>query len=679
MKRIILVSMLFCVFTSVMHLDAQWVRTYGGYFRDSAYSIQQTNDGGYIVAGCTKSFIADPHDMAASAFWVLKMDSIGDVEWERTYGGDDYEGANSIQQTRDGGYIVGGFTDPLYAQRRDFWVLKLASTGDIEWQRVYEKSGDDFETVIHQTRDDGYFITGYTQSLETGHSVWALKLTSTGDVEWQKSYGGSKYDSAYASQQTSDDGYIVVGQTASWGAGYCDFWVIKLSPTGEIEWENAYGGVAWDIANAVHQTSDDGYIVAGQTESFGAPYRDFWVIKLTSTGDVEWEHAYRVGSVWSGKSCIAHSAQQTVDGGYIVTGQVGGDIWALKLSSIGTIEWQYVYEASGHKTAVQQTGDGGYVIAGETSDRSAGEGDFLILKLLLDGSIDPSCKLRHTSDAMITDTYSSVESTLATSQDTDAVPLDTTVVPQDTNAIVSLCGPERDLAISAGKGGTTKPSPGMHTYYIGTEIRVEAVPYQSHRFNGWTGNVPAGHENDNPVTITMDSYKSITANFVIVQYTLTIAATTGGTTNPEPGDYVYAELTAVTITATPDSGYEFSGWSGDASGTENPITVTMDSDKSVTANFSVISSEEPPYTEPKKDGCFIATAAYGSPLHPHIDILREFRDKHLMTNKTGRTLVKLYYKYSPPIAKLIARNKAVKITIRIVLLPLVGLSCLMIH
>lgn len=166
-------------------------------------------------------------------------------------------------------------------------------------------------------------------------------------------------------------------------------------------------------------------------------------------------------------------------------------------------------------------------------------------------------------------------------------------------------------------------------------------------------------------------------DFVIDAYvTLTIFAEIGGTTIPSPDTYVHGVGTEVSVTAIANSEYEFSNWNGDASGTTNPITITMDSDKSVEANFkATVASEEPK----EKGGCFIATAAYGSSLHPHIYVLREFRDEHLMTNKFGRGLVKIYYRYSPPIARLIARNKALKITVRIALLPLVGLSFLTVH
>ena len=231
------------------------------------------------------------------------------------------------------------------------------------------------------------------------------------------------------------------------------------------------------------------------------------------------------------------------------------------------------------------------------------------------------------------------------------------------------------LIIEVGTGGGTDPIPGSYDYDPGTQVSITAIPDIGYRFSEWTGDVPSGLENDNPITITMDSNKSITANF-IHQYTLTISAGTGGTTNPAPGTYTHDPGAQVSVQAVPNSGYQFSVWTGDASGTTNLITITMDSDKSITANFKATAPSEEPK---KKGGCFIATATYGSSSHPRVDILRDFRDKYLMPSKLGRTLVNLYYKYSPFVAEVITKHKALKIIVRINLLPLVIFSYSMVH
>ncbi len=237
-----------------------------------------------------------------------------------------------------------------------------------------------------------------------------------------------------------------------------------------------------------------------------------------------------------------------------------------------------------------------------------------------------------------------------------------------------------NLNIFYSSGGTTTPDTGTHSYSFGTEVPITAFPDTGYRFAGWTGDVPQGHANDNPLLITVDSDKSITANF-IEQCTLTLSAGTGGTTDPVPGSHTYDKGTEVSVSATPDSGYRFTGWTGDVpGGYENviPVTITVDSDKSIAANFEAVSLDEEG-TAKKILSCFIASAAYGSPLHPHLDILRDFRDQYLMPSKFGRWLVERYYKYSPFVADFIAKHKPLKVIVRIHLLPLVIFSYSVVH
>ena len=234
-----------------------------------------------------------------------------------------------------------------------------------------------------------------------------------------------------------------------------------------------------------------------------------------------------------------------------------------------------------------------------------------------------------------------------------------------------------NLTITASNGGTTEPAPGNYTYDSGTEVSIRAIPDAQYIFTGWSGSVPQGHENNNPLSITMDSHKSITANFVR-QYTLTIASGTGGTTEPSAGSYTYDSGTEVSIRAIPDTQYIFTGWSGNVPSYQtnsNPIEILLDSDKSIQANFATKGDG----SLGKKEGCFIATAACGSPLHPYVRILRDFRDTYLMPRKIGRVLVDVYYKYSPFVAGLISKHKALKVAVRISLLPLVVFSYSMLH
>ncbi|MBA7544871.1 hypothetical protein ES705_37232 [subsurface metagenome] len=360
-------------------------------------------------------------------------------------------------------------------------------------------------------------------------------------------------------------------------------------------------------------------------------------------------------------------------------------MWILKLSSTGDIEWEKIYALrsnGGGARSIQQTADRGYIVAGYTSSLGEGERDFLVLKLNPDGNIDPSCGFIEDSYALIGSTPVSPENTSVTPQNTDITPEDTDCSIRNTGVTANLlCGAqEYILTISATAGGTTDPVPGTHNYEDAAVAVIEAFPETDYRFLEWTGDIPAGRETDNPINITMDLDKSITANF-IAQYTLTIAAGTGGTTNPSPGDYTHDSGEQVSVQATADTGYEFNGWSGDASGTTNPIIIAMVSGISITANFAATPSEATGDGggSGKKGGCFIVTASCGSPLHPYVDILQDFRYKYLMSSKLGREMVELYYNYSPSVADFIAKYKALKVVVRMSLLPVIAFSYSMVN
>ena len=194
------------------------------------------------------------------------------AQWARTYG----EGLPTyikrcLQQTSDGGYVVLGEIGT------NVWIVKLDLDGDIQWQRTYGQGISVKAHSIQQTSDEGYIFAGYIFTSGSSDDVWIVKLDLDGDIEWQRTYGGSSIDKAYSIQQTSDGGYIVAGETWSLGANPYDFWILKLDSNGDIIWQRAYGGSGIERAYSIQQTSDGGYIVAGETAS------DLWVLKLDSS------------------------------------------------------------------------------------------------------------------------------------------------------------------------------------------------------------------------------------------------------------------------------------------------------------------------------------------------------------------------------------------------------------
>ena len=254
-------------------------KTYSGLDDNISYSIQQTTDGGYIVAGETYSFGAGFSDI-----WVLKLGSSGAMEWQKAYGGSDDDIVGAIQQTADGGYIVAGETYSFGAGNNDMLIFKINNDGTVAWQRTYGGAGSDAASSIQQTADGGYIVAGYT----TGGSnadAWVLKLGSDGAVAWQKAYGGSGDEVASSVRQTADGGYIVAGFTRSFGSGNADAWVLKLGSDGTVAWQKAYGGLGDDVANSIQPTEDGGFVFAGHTSSFGDGSIDAWLLKLNSSGE----------------------------------------------------------------------------------------------------------------------------------------------------------------------------------------------------------------------------------------------------------------------------------------------------------------------------------------------------------------------------------------------------------
>ena len=337
---------------NVSHSNQYWAKTYGGSSSDYANSIQQTTDGGYIVGGSTYSFGAGDADA-----WILKLDQDGAVTWQKTYGGSDRDYVDSIQQTTDGGYIAGGSTYSFGAGLSDFWILKLDQDGAVTWQKTYSSYND-----------------------------WGVNSDSVDSI-----------------QQTADGGYIVAGSSLEndeFGDDY-DFWILKLDANGDITWQKKYLWYDWIFINSIQQTLDGGYIVTGYLWNFYSeePNRfdsDIFVLKLNNSGNIIWDKFYDNGS-WE----YAYSIQQTSDGGFIVTGGTedsdAATTWIFKLTSNGDISWQKNYAGSGfyYTKSIHQTDDDGdnvrddgYIVVGSTStDYLDDDHDILVLKLNSSGNI----------------------------------------------------------------------------------------------------------------------------------------------------------------------------------------------------------------------------------------------------------------------------------------------------
>jgi len=342
MKKILLFSFLLFVILLPAQPSIQWQKSYGGSKDDGGSFIQQTSDGGYVAIGSTRSTDGDvPSGLhGLSDIWVIKTDELGNIQWQKLLGGNSFEEGFSIQQTSDGGYIFAGSTLSNNGDVSgnhggwDCWVVKLSPTGTILWQRALGGSLEDRAYSLTLTTDGGCIMAGYSASNDGDVSgnhgsfdYWVVKLSDAGILEWQKTYGGTGDDEAYCIIQTNDGGYAVMGATfsndddVSDNNGTIDFWMLKIDNAGAIEWQRALGGSGADDGRLVIQTSDGGYLVGGREGSGNGQVvgdydrTDFWIVKLSANGDFQWQKP-----LGGNAEDIPTGMLETSDGGYIING-----------------------------------------------------------------------------------------------------------------------------------------------------------------------------------------------------------------------------------------------------------------------------------------------------------------------------------------------------------------------
>jgi hypothetical protein len=259
----------------------QWNKTYGGTAEDTAASVIQTSDGGYAVAGRTYSYGVGQAD-----FWLVKTDEDGIEEWNQTYGGANIDSPCTVVQTAEGGYALAGLTMSFGSSLGRFWLVRTDSTGNMLWMN-YTYGGDGGAESMIQTIDGGYAIAG-SQLVGGGVERQAIlvKTDENGTMQWRRDYGGADLDWATSAIQTVDGGYALAVWTRFPGAGQTDFGLVKTDPDGIEEWNKRFGGTSDENPESVIQALDGGYVLAGYTDSFGAGFSDFWLVKTDAAGDM---------------------------------------------------------------------------------------------------------------------------------------------------------------------------------------------------------------------------------------------------------------------------------------------------------------------------------------------------------------------------------------------------------
>lgn len=356
--------------------SVMWSRTFGD-GKEMAKSLVETSDKGYVITGETGSFGAGDSD-----FWLIKVDSNGNMEWNKTYGGPRRDSVRALIETVDDGFALVGSTNSFGAGSDDFWIVKTDSEGNLEWNQTYGRPGDQYATSIIETSDGGYAIGGaFDQSFDDPFGAtdfWLVKIDSNGKMEWNKTFNDSPVNSCSDLVETSDGGYLLVGNTGRYLVE-ANILAIKTDENGEMLWKKRYGGRDHTGANSLIKTLDGGYAIAGDRSG------NFWLIKIDELGNIEWDQTYDNSGAEQ-----AYSLIQTSDGGYALAGVISGviddqsfiDSWMVKTDSNGNSVWNQTYGGTGDQYlySIVENSDGTFALAGFSTNTYAGPGNLWAIK-----------------------------------------------------------------------------------------------------------------------------------------------------------------------------------------------------------------------------------------------------------------------------------------------------------
>ncbi len=429
-----------------------------------AEGAELTKDGGWIIGGSSASdvgFEKSGYNRGVVDYWVVKYDRFHNIEWEKTIGGNDYDELMTIHQTSDGGYLLAGNSTSNQSGEKsemsrggyDIWVVKLDKNGIIQWDKSIGGSGDEFVSSTFQTKDGGYLIGGYSssntsgeksQNSKGGYDMWTIKLDRMGHVQWDKTIGGSDNEFGNYLQSTEDGGYVSAGISLSNQSfdksenckGGFDFWVVSFDRFGHKRWDKTIGGSADDYLNGIQITNDENFIAGGaslsnisgdKTENSrgGA---DYWAVKLNKWGNVEWdktiggfsdEYANDLVATKDNGVALAGVSFSSINGEKTEYNRGDFDYWIVKLNAKGKMEWDKTLGGFGGDLLydIQEMGDEHFLLSGfswswlavDKAEYQHGGLDFWLIDFEMDREKNHGCHPQH-DESMKLLTQEAVES-----------------------------------------------------------------------------------------------------------------------------------------------------------------------------------------------------------------------------------------------------------------------------
>jgi hypothetical protein len=416
---IVIFHLFFFINTSVLAQN-EFQRTYGGMKKDNSYHVIETSDKGFISIGSTESFGAGKSDI-----YVIKMDSLGNLEWAKSYGGPENDYGHYMDKTKDGNYIILGHSASYTKEFTDICLIKIDIKGNVLWSKTYGMDKSEYSNCIKTTEDGGFIILGETinfRGSDKNSDILVIKTSSTGGFEWSKVIGGKNTDYGYSIEQTKDNGYIIGGETNSFGAGEWDFYLVKLAKNGKLEWTKTYGEMLSDYGRFALPTSDGGYLLGGNTVNFGASDFDFCVTKVDKNGEPIWAKKY--GGV---ATDYLLSMRLLPDDGFVACGYTNSfdltaeDAFVITFHSSGRSIWGKTYGGTLNDFGVSFSfgSNNSIIMGGSTNSFGVQEEDVYIVKTYIKRT-NKDCNA-HPVNPLITGSVKFKVSTGGTESDLNAV------------------------------------------------------------------------------------------------------------------------------------------------------------------------------------------------------------------------------------------------------------------